>query len=62
MDKFKRKILAHIQHNSEQKIGQLASEYPRSKPEEREAIMAGILFERDLADSCQMCLVDDEEC
>ena len=62
MDKFKRKILALIQRNSERKIGQLAGEYPRSKPEEREAIMAGIQFERDLADSCQMCLVDDEEC
>ena len=62
MDKFKRELLAHIQHNSERKIGQLAGEYPQSKPQEREAIMAGILFERDLADCCQMCLADDEEC
>ena len=62
MHKFKRKILTHIQLNSERKIGQLAGEYPRSKPEEREAIMAGIQFERDLADSCQMCLVEDEGC
>ena len=58
----KNKILAAIQRKSEQRIGQLAGEYTRSKPEEREVIMAGIQFERDLADCCQMCLADDMEC
>ena len=51
-----KKILSAIQHRSERNIGKLANEYIRSKPEEREAIMAGIEIERDLAETCQICL------
>ena len=52
----KKKALAGIKHKSERKLSQLVNEYIRSKPEKKEAIMAGIEIERDLAETCQICL------
>ena len=62
MNELKRKILTLIQKDSERKVGQLAGEYLQSRSEEREAIMAGIQFEKQLAGSCQMCRAEDKEC
>ena len=56
MNKLKKQILQLIQQKARRKVAALASEYVRAKPEEKEAIQAGIEFERWLADSCRECL------
>ena len=56
MSKLKDQILRLIQNNAAKKVAALASEYIRAKPEEREAIQAGISIERWLEEVCQECL------
>ena len=51
----KQQQLAAIQLKSERIIVQLVEDYLRSTPEEREAIMAGIQFEREMVENCQVC-------
>lgn len=56
MTQWKDRIIRCIQQNARHRAARLAGSYLRARPEEREAIMAGIEFERWLADSCQLCL------
>ena len=56
MSELKDQIIRLIEQNARRKVAVLASEYVRAKPEEREAIQAGIEIERWLADTCQECL------
>ena len=62
MSKLKDQIIRLIEQNAKRKVAVLASEYVRAKPEEREAIQAGIEIERWLADTCQECLDRSPEC
>ena len=62
MSKLKDQIIWLIKQNARRKVAVLASEYVRAKPEEREAIQAGIAIERWLADTCQECLDHSPEC
>ena len=62
MNKLKNQILQLIQQNSRRKVAALAGEYVRAKPEEREAIHAGIEIERWLAETCQECLEHSPKC
>ena len=56
MNEIKKRVLAAIEEDAIQRIGQMASQYVQSRPEDREAIMAGIAFERELANHVQLCL------
>ena len=56
MTQWKDRIIRCIEQNARQRAAMLASSYLRARPEEREAITAGIEFERWLADSCRECL------
>ena len=56
MTQWKDRIIRCIEQNARQRTAELASSYLRARPEEREAIMAGIEFERWLADTCRECL------
>ena len=56
MSKLKDQIIRLIEQNARRKVAVLASEYVRAKPEEREAIQAGIEIERWLAETCHECL------
>ena len=49
-------ILQFVRHNAARQAARLAGEYVRAAPEEREAILAGLDFERWLAEACQECL------
>lgn len=53
MTEWKKRMLWRIEQNARQKVAKLASSYLRARPEEREAIMAGIEVERWLADTCR---------
>ena len=56
MSKLKDQIIRLIEQNARRKVAVLASEYVRAKPEEREAIQAGISIERWIDEVCQECL------
>ena len=56
MSKLKDQIIQLIEQDANRKVAAFASEYVRAKSEEREAIQAGIRFERWLADSCRESL------
>ena len=56
MNELKKRVLKAIENDAVHRIGRMAGQYVRSKPEDREAIMAGIAFERELADNVQLCL------
>ena len=56
MNQHKRRALAQIMTRSYQTLGDLANQYVHAKDLDKEAIMAGIQFERELAESCQFCL------
>ena len=58
MSKKKDQNLDIIRIKAEQEAAQLAGEFARSASEEREAIMAGLEFEKWLAQSCGECLDD----
>jgi len=62
MSKLKDKILRLIQQNSIKRAGKLSREYLRAKPEEKEAIVAGIQFEKWMAEVCDLCLESSQEC
>ena len=62
MSKLKDQIIQLIEQNARRRVAVLASEYVRAKPEEKEAIQAGIAIERWLADTCQECLDRSPEC
>ena len=57
MDRIvKRQILRLIQARAEAEAADLAAEFVRATGEEREAILAGLEFERWLAETCRECL------
>ena len=62
MDKLKDKIIRLIQQNSIKRAGKLSGEYIQAKPEEKETIIAGIEFEKWMAEACQMCLEIPRKC
>jgi len=56
MSKLKDQIIRLIEKNAAGKVATLAGQYVRAKPEEREAIQAGIEIERWLAETARQCL------
>jgi hypothetical protein len=56
MRKMKEQILRLLQQNSDSRAAKLSREYLMVKPEEKEAIMAGIEFEKWLSQVCEDCL------
>ena len=61
MTELKNQMLQVIRHNADKKVAELAGEFVRVVPQEKEAILAGIDFERWLAETCQECLGKPEE-
>ncbi len=59
MSKRKDRIVRLIEFDARARVAALANSYPHTRPEEREEIMAGIQFERWLADTCAFCLEKD---
>ena len=55
MNNLKDRILKAVQCRAEHTLAQLANEYIHALPEEKEAIQAGIDFERWLAETCDDC-------
>ena len=60
MSKLKDKILRLIQQNSIKRAGKLSRQYLAAKPEEKEAIVAGIQIEKWVAEICDLCLENHE--
>jgi len=56
MRKLKERILRLLQQNSNSRAAKLSMEYIKAAPEEKEAIMAGIDFEKWLSQICEDCL------
>ena len=56
MGELKDRIIRLIEQNAAKKASDLSGEYVQAKPEEKEAIQAGIEFERWLSESCRECL------
>ena len=56
MGELKDRIIRLIEQNAAKKVSDLAGEYVRAKPGQKEAIAAGIEVERDLSESCHECL------
>jgi len=56
MDTIKDQILRIIRNNAGKKAADFAGQYVHSKPEEKEAILAGLDFERWLEQCCRECL------
>jgi len=52
----KDQILRVIQNNAAQKAAAFAGQFVRSKPQDKEAILAGLDFERWLEQCCRECL------
>ena len=46
-------MIERIKQNSERILRSLSSEYVKARPEDREAIMAGIQIEREIIEDCQ---------
>ena len=55
-------MLEAIIHNSTARMADLADEFIHAPAEEKEAIAAGIDFERWLAETCRECLARPEKC
>jgi hypothetical protein len=58
MATIKDQMIRVIQVNAAKKATELAGQFVRSKPEEKEAILAGLDFERWLQQCCHECLND----
>ena len=56
MGELKDRIIRLIEQNAAKKVSDLSGEYVPAKPEEKEAIQAGIEIERWVSESCQECL------
>jgi hypothetical protein len=56
MTMLKDEMLWLIHQDSVRRVAAMANQYPHALPEEREAILAGLEFERWLAETCQECL------
>lgn len=62
MTRIKDQMVRLIQHNAAGKVAVLADQLVRAAPQEKEAIQAGIDFERWLAETCQACADQPQEC
>ena len=62
MTKLKDQMLRLIKHDSARKVAALANQFVRAEAEEKEAIQAGIEFERWLAETCHECLQKPPKC
>ena len=62
MTELKDQILQFVRDNAARRAAKLAGEYVRARPEEREAILAGLDFERWLAEACQECIGKPTNC
>jgi hypothetical protein len=49
-------VLARIRVRAEAEAGYLAGEFVRAASEQREAILAALEFEKQLAEDCTFCL------
>ena len=56
MTKLKDQMVLAVTRNAADKVAKLAGEFAHAAPQEKEAIAAGIDFERWLAETCQECL------
>jgi hypothetical protein len=56
MEKFKERMLRILQQRSDNRAAMLSHQYLTAAPHEREAIMAGIEFEKWLSQVCDDCL------
>ena len=56
MNQLKRQILRIITQTAAARAAALSREYIKANPEDREAIVAGIDFERWLSETCELCL------
>lgn len=56
MKKLKDRMVELIKDNAQQKVADLSCRYAQAKSEDKEAIQAGIEFERWLAESCRIGL------
>ncbi len=56
MTKLKDRMVRLIQQNAAKKMAAFAAEMIHGAPEEKEAILAGLDFERWLEQACQECL------
>jgi hypothetical protein len=62
MTTLKDLLVQIVQRNAAKNIADLAGEFVRAKPEEKEGILAGLDFERWLAETCQVCLEKPPRC
>ncbi len=56
MTELKNQIVRAVAHNANKKAAELTGEFVRAAPQEKEAILAGIDFEKWLAETSQECL------
>lgn len=56
MNTLKTQIIQAIDHNSTAKVSELAGEFVHAASQEKEAILAGIDFERWLGETSRQCL------
>ena len=56
MTQLQDQILRITQKNADRKVAMLANQYVKAKPNEKEAIQAGIQIERWLSETCRDCL------
>ena len=56
MTKVRDQMLQVIRHNAAGKVAELSGELVRAPPEEKEAILAGLDFEKWLEQACRECL------
>jgi hypothetical protein len=56
MRKFKERLLRIMQQRSDDRAARLSKEYLRARPQDREAIMAGIEIEKWFSEICEICL------
>ena len=56
MTKLEDQLLGLVRESAARRAAGLAGEYVRARPEEKEAILAGLDFERWLERTCRQCL------
>ncbi|MHC4116702.1 MAG: hypothetical protein ACYSWO_04260 [Planctomycetota bacterium] len=56
MNTIKRQMLRQVAQRAAARAAALSRQYIKAAPEDREAIMAGIRFEKWLSQTCRFCL------
>jgi hypothetical protein len=62
MTTLKDLLVQIVRCNAAKNIADLTGEFVRARPEEKEAILARLDFERWLAETCQVCLEKQPQC